>query len=107
MNAHTKAVKVEEAADQRDWLAWLSIVMLVLSAAIVPVFIRMAQAESIPSISIIGMRLVFSTLLITPIVFRWHGDVQVAWSAEFVYFGAMALLSYQYMRSGRWKQRQV
>ncbi|MFK7800474.1 MAG: DMT family transporter [Anaerolineae bacterium] len=60
--------------EERGWMAWISIVMLVLSAAIVPVFIRMSQAEGIPSISIIGMRLVFATVLITPLAFHWHGD---------------------------------
>lgn len=74
MSTSKAAVNVEDSGDRRDWLAWLSIVMLVLSAAIVPVFIRMAQAESIPSISIIGMRLVFSTLLLAPLAFHWHGD---------------------------------
>lgn len=62
-----------EPADQRDWRAWGAVILLVLSAAGVPVLIRMAQAEGVPSISIIGMRLVMATLLLAPLTFQQHG----------------------------------
>ena len=61
--------------DQRDWRAWTAITMLLLSAAGVPVLIRMAQAEGVPSISIISLRLVLSTVLLAPFAFRRHGAV--------------------------------
>lgn len=73
-NLKTKpALAAAEPADQRDWRAWGAVTLLVLSAAGVPVLIRMAQAEGVPSISIIGMRLVMATLLLAPMTFRRHG----------------------------------
>lgn len=65
----------DTGTDQRDWRAWTAIIMLVLSAAGVPVLIRMAQAEGVPSISIISLRLILSTLLLAPFVFKRHGEV--------------------------------
>ena len=62
-----------QPADRRDWIAWTAVTFLVLSAAIVPVFIRMAQAEAVPSISIIGIRLMMATALLAPFAFRQHG----------------------------------
>ncbi len=63
-----------QPADRRDWIAWTAVTFLVLSAAIVPVFIRMAQAEAVPSISIIGIRLMMATALLAPFAFRQHGQ---------------------------------
>ena len=73
-NLKTKvAVESAEPADQRDWRAWGAVILLVLSAAGVPVLIRMAQAEGVPSISIIGIRLIMATAMLAPAAFRRHG----------------------------------
>ena len=74
MESPNKVVSIEVTSDKRDGWAWTAVAMLVLSAAVVPVFIRMAQAEGIPSISIIGMRLIFSTAILAPFAFRLYGD---------------------------------
>ena len=34
-------------------------------------------------------------------------DVAVCWTAEYVYSGVLLICSWWYMRSGRWKNRQI
>lgn len=53
---------------------WAAIGVLVVSAAIAPVFIRFAQAEGVPSLSIIIWRLILAALLLTPFAWQRHGN---------------------------------
>ena len=79
--------------------AWLALIMVIFAAATAPIFIRYAQAEGVPSLSIITLRLFMGTLVLTPIVWRRYradlkrlggGDWWLAGGAGF--FHALGLL---------------
>jgi drug/metabolite transporter (DMT)-like permease len=59
---------------QRTNLAWLAVGLLIFAATTAPIYIRFAQNEGVPSLSIITWRLILATILLTPFAWRQHGD---------------------------------
>lgn len=54
--------------------AWFAVVVITFAAATAPVFIRFAQTAGVPSLAIIAIRLVLSTLLLTPFAWGQHAN---------------------------------
>ena len=78
---------------------WVSVGILVISAAIAPILIRFAQDEGIPSLTIIIWRLIIATLIITPLAWQRHGAVirrmsqkDWGWASLAGFFHAVGLL---------------
>ena len=41
------------------------------------------------------------------VIFSWHGDVSMAWTAEWVYGFLMSFISWIYLKSGKWKTYKI
>lgn len=54
--------------------AWGAVALITIAAATAPVFIRFAQHEGVPSLSIVSLRLILGTLLLTPFAWQRHGS---------------------------------
>lgn len=54
--------------------AWFAVVVITFAAATAPVFIRFAQAAAVPSLAIIAIRLILSTLFLTPFAWGQHAN---------------------------------
>lgn len=60
-------------APVRPGLAWTSAAFLAVATVVAPIFIRYAQGAGVPSLSIIVLRLILSSLIISPIALPHHG----------------------------------
>lgn len=83
----------------RQTQGWIAIIILTISASLAPIFIRFAQNEGVPSLSIIIWRLVIGALMMTPFAWRQHRDVIKAtptadwgWTSAAGFFHALGLV---------------
>ncbi|MCP5095359.1 MAG: DMT family transporter [Chloroflexi bacterium] len=51
---------------------WVAVGLVIFAATTAPIFIRFAQHEGVPSLSIISMRLILGTIILTPVVWQRH-----------------------------------
>ncbi|MCA9935054.1 MAG: DMT family transporter [Ardenticatenaceae bacterium] len=52
--------------------AWAAVALVTVAATTTPIFIRFAQAEGVPSLSIVTLRLIVGTLVLAPFVWQRH-----------------------------------
>lgn len=74
---------------QKTTTPWLAVIVGTLMLATVPIIVRQAQAEHMPSLSIAALRLMFGALILTPYVLARHAtELRQLTRRE---FGLMAL----------------
>jgi len=54
--------------------AWAAVALITVAATITPIFIRFAQAEGVPSLTIVTLRLIAATLILTPFAWKRHAE---------------------------------
>lgn len=54
-------------------------------------------------ITCVGSYLVYCYFIIS----RWHSDLYLCWGSEFIYWTALLIASSLYLRSGRWKGKEI
>ena len=54
-------------------------------------------------ITCVGSYLVYCYFIIS----RWHSDLYICWGSEFIYWTALLIASGLYLRSGRWKGKEI
>ena len=54
--------------------AWAAVALVTVAAATTPIFIRFAQHEGVPSLSIVAIRLILGTLILTPFAWQRHSQ---------------------------------
>ena len=54
-------------------------------------------------ITCVGSYLVYCYFIIS----RWHSELYLCWGSEFIYWSALLIASSLYLRSGRWKGKEI
>lgn len=98
-NGRYHSAPMQQPKHHRQRSGWLAVGMLVIAAAIAPILIRFAQAEGVPSLSIIIWRLIIGAVVITPLALPRHQEairgmtaVDWGWAAGAGFFHAVGLI---------------